>query len=90
MAIATSVRLATINSCVLSAYLIVFSSIGNLLGEKNANRAGVAANAAMLLTISVALFLRSAPCFLIDFLYMMVVLKWRPSDLPSNVGIHVQ
>lgn len=37
--------------------LTLLSSIGNLLGEKNATHAGVAANAALLLAIFVALFL---------------------------------
>jgi len=56
----------------LGACLTVPLSIGNLLGEKNADRAGVAANAAMLISIWLALFLRFA-CSFIDLLCMTVV-----------------
>lgn len=66
------------------------SSIGNLLGQKNANRAGAAANASMLICVLLALFLWLMDSFVV-FLYLMVGFsKWYPSDFPSDVGIYVQ
>ena len=88
LGVATSVRLVVI-PVILGACLTILSSIGNLLGEKKANRASVAANAAMLVSICVALFLRFAYSFT-DFLFMTIVPKWRPCDFSSDVGIHVQ
>ena len=88
LGIATSVRLAVILT-VVGACLTLVSSIGNLLGEKNAKRAGVAANAAMFISICLTLFLRFAHSF-VDFLCVTVVPKWYPCDSPSDVGIYVQ
>lgn len=52
------------------ACLTLLSSIGNLLGEKDANRAGVAANAALLLSILLALFLRSVSIYIFCYFHV--------------------
>ncbi|KIJ59881.1 hypothetical protein HYDPIDRAFT_117978 [Hydnomerulius pinastri MD-312] len=57
-----SVLLSTCSCTFQAPYALGIATsvrIGNLLGEKNATRAGVAANAAILLSIALALFLSS-------------------------------